>query len=262
MRKPTSLAILVAFTLAACGGNDPTASAIPESTTEAPDEFAEEPEDCSLTEEQIGDDTMDVLGSYLIDGDTLLCSPTAEAAETFAIFTDLVPAEYREGVIGFVAISQEDSDGTDGAMQDVWGPDDEPTGERYLALDVTGSSVELERTIVHEVGHTIFITAGSDDPTGYTADFNEQFAPGGSYEESPEDFVSEYASSQPDGSEDMAESWAMFVFGDTEYAGDADDDGELDVVEPGTIAAEKVAFFESYSELVDLRDSIRTSAGF
>lgn len=38
----------------------------------------------------------------------------------------------------------------------------------------------------------------------------------------------------------------MFVFGDTEFAGDADEDGDLDVVEPDTQAAQKVALFEDY----------------
>lgn len=134
------------------------------------------PETCDLTEEQIGDDTIEVLGSYLIGGDNLLCSPSETDIETFGIYTTLNPADDREGVIGFVAIDQESSEGTDGAMQDVSGPDGEPTGERYLALDVTGSSVEL------------------------------------------------------DGSEDIAESWAMFVYGDTDLAGDADDTPTADDV--------------------------------
>ena len=38
------------------------------------------------------------------------------------IYTDLIPADYRDGVIGFVAIDQEASGGTDGAMQPVSGP--------------------------------------------------------------------------------------------------------------------------------------------
>lgn len=255
--KTTALVAAAMFTLAACGGSTPS------ETTSTPDdaETSEASETCNLTEEQIGDDTMEVLGSYLIDGADLLCSPTDEAIETFAIYTDLIPTEYRDGVIGFVAIDQEASGGTDGAMQDVSGPDGEPTGERYLALDVTGSSVELERTIVHEVGHTIFINAASDELTDYAIDFEEQFTPGVSYEDAPDEFVSEYAASVDDGSEDMAESWAMFVFGDTVFAGDSDDDGELDVVEPDTLAADKVAFFGDYPELVELRDAIRSSAG-
>ncbi|WP_430868816.1 hypothetical protein [Demequina aurantiaca] len=263
-------AAIVAFSLTACTASSdspeasstatiaPSASASPEASATV------EAASCSLSTAQIGDDTMDVLGSYLIDTDgvTLLCDPTADAVDTFAIYTDLIPVGYRTGVIGFVAIDQEQSGGTDGAMQDVSGADDEPTGERYLALDTTGYSTELERTIVHEVGHTIFLTAASDVPTVYATDFNDTFTPGESYEDYPEDFVTEYAASQPDGSEDMAESWAMYVFGDTEYAGDADDDGELDVVEPGTVAAEKVAFFADYPELVNLREEILAAVGY
>lgn len=238
--------------LAACGGGDESS----EPVTSEPSE----PSECSLSTDQIDDDTMDVLGSYLIDGDTLLCDPPPESADTFAIYTDLIPADYREGVIAFVAIDQETSGGTDGAMQTVTGPDGEPTGERYVALDVTGSSTEIERTIVHEVGHTIFVDPVTSEPISYGDDFNEAFPPGDDY--SPDEFVSEYASTSPDdGTEDIAESWAMFVFGGTEYAGDADDDGELDVVCTDCVAAEKVSFFEAYPELVELAEQIRQSAG-
>ena len=139
-------------------------------------------------------------------------------------------------------------------------PDGEPTGERYLALDVTGSSTEIERTIVHEVGHTIFVDAATYEPTSYAVEFNDAFPPGDEY--TPDAYVSEYAASSPeDGAEDIAESWAMFVFSDTRYAGDADDDGELDVVCTDCVAADKVAFFADYPELVDLAEQIRQNAG-
>ncbi len=272
MKKITVIAITALTLLAGCGGSDAADDSgavepdTSEQTTEdeviADTDVAEQDESCSLTEQQIGDDTISVVGSHLIDGDELLCSPSEDTATTFAIFTTLIPAEYREGVVAFVAIDQEASDGTDGAMQDVYDEADEATGDRLLALDVTGSSEELERTIVHEVGHTIFITAASEVPTGYAEDFAAAFPPGGSYEENPEDFVTEYAASVDNGQEDMAESWAMFVYADTPFAGDADDDGELDVVEPGTLAADKVAFFEDYPELVELRAFILANSGF
>lgn len=211
-----------------------------------------------LTDEEIDDPTLAVFGSYDINGETLEDGidgpPDAETIETFETYTGLIPAEYRENVTAFVAIDQEASDGTDGALQDVIGPDDEPTGDRYLALDVTGYSEELERTIVHETGHYLFVNPDYTE-NEYAEAFNEQFPPGADYK--PEKYVTEYAASSPeDGGEDIAESWAMFVYGDTEYAGDADDDGELDVVEPGSVAAEKVAFFEDYPELVELRADI------
>lgn len=127
-------------------------------------------------------------------------------------------------------------------------------------MDTSGSSVELERTIVHETGHLIFLKPGTDDTTEYADAFNEEFPPGADY--SADAFVTEYAASSPeDGGEDIAESWAMFVFGDTEFAGDADEDGDLDVVEPDTQAAQKVVLFEDYPELVDLADQIRQNAG-
>jgi hypothetical protein len=165
--------------------------------------------------------------------------------------------EFRTGVIAFVAIDQEQSGGTDGALQDVYGDDDEPTGDRYLALDVTGSSSELERTIVHETGHWISFDPGST-PNSYMNDFNDAFAPGAAYNE--DDFVTEYAASVEDGGEDFAESWAMYVFVGTDFAGDADDDGELDTVSAGTLAADKVDFFAGYPELVELRDHILEAA--
>ncbi len=252
MKRVVLLATTSLLLLAACGGSDESSEPVTSEASEA--------SECSLTIEQIDDDTMDVLGSYLIDGDTLLCDPPPESVEAFAIYTDLIPAEYRGGVIAFVAIDQETSGGTDGAMQNVTGTDGEPTGERYLALDVTGSSTEIERTIVHEVGHTMFVDPVTSEPISYGIDFNEEFPPGDDY--SADEFVSEYASTSPeDGAEDIAESWAMFVFGGTEYAGDADEDGELDVVCSDCIAADKVSFFEAYPELVALAEQIRQNAG-
>lgn len=249
-KAPLVLLAALAMTLVSCsdGSDSSTAPGVDTTVTAA------EP---GLTAEEIDDDTMTVLGSYDIEGDELADGvdgpPPPEAVETFAVYSGLIPAEYRKGVVTFVAIDQEESDGTDGALQDVIGDDGEATGERYIALDTTGSSMELERTIVHETGHLIFVEPGGD-PTDYAEAFNEEFPPGDDY--TPDTFVTEYAASVPDGGEDIAESWAMFVFGDTEFAGDADDDGDFDVVPAGTIAAEKVAFFEDYPELVELRDAI------
>ena len=286
MKKSAAFLFAAVIALAACGSDsnsaDTTLSAGVETTLAAPDTVIETtvassdtavdttvaPTDTSfstdysddtpgLTAEQIGDDTMSIVDSYDINGvdleDGMNGPPSADTIATFALYTSLIPAQYRVGVIAFVAIDQAESGGTDGALQEVIGPDDNSTGERYLALDVTGSSTELERTIVHETGHYIFLTS-LGAPTTYTEAFNAEFPPGGLY--LPENFVSEYAASVLDGQEDIAESWAMFVLADTDYAGDADDDGNLDVVTPGTLAAEKVAFFENYPELVQLKADI------
>ena len=225
-----------------------------------PSEPGEPDEACSLTEQQIGDPSLAVLGSYLIDDDgELLCDPDEDALDTYARYTGLIPAEYRD-VIALVAIDQAASGGTDGALQNVYDEDDEPTGERFIALDVTGYSTELERTIVHETGHLIFIIPASDELSQYHIDFNDTFPPGEEYAEG--DFVTEYAASAEDGSEDMAESWAMYVFENTDYAGDADGDGVLDTVCDNCLARDKVEFFGDYPELVELRDDILTNAGF
>lgn len=266
MRKHAYTAVVLAvFALASCTSDsatdgDSSADAPIESsdvvdTQAAGDDSATDGDDApGLTAEEIDDDTLEVLGSYDIDGDELEDGvdgpPPAEAVEIFELYTSLIPADYRDGVVAFVAIDQVGSDGTDGALQDVTDADGEPTGERYIALDTSGSSDEIERTIVHESGHYFFVTPGSDS-NPYQDDFNALFPPGADYD--AESFVTEYAASVPDGAEDIAESWAMFVYGGTEFAGDADDDGELDEVIEGTLAAEKVAFFEDYPELVALR---------
>ena len=134
-----------------------------------------------LTTEQIGDDTMSVVDSYDINGvdleDGIDGPPSTDTLATFALYTSLIPAEYRMGVIAFVAIDQAASGGTDGALQEVTGPDGNSTGERYIALDVTGSSSELERTIVHETGHYIFLTS-LGVPTSYADAFNAEVPPG------------------------------------------------------------------------------------
>ena len=54
----------------------------------------------------------------------------------------------------------------------------------------------------------------------------------------------------------------MYVFEDTDFAGDADDDGELDTVCEDCLARDKVEFFEGYAELVTLRADILNNAGF
>ncbi len=61
------------------------------------------------------------------------------------------------------------------------------------------------------------------------------------YDAYPEQFVSDYASTNPD--EDMAESWTFFVFNEKPEA--------------DSIANEKILFFYQYPELIDLRDQIR-----
>lgn len=61
------------------------------------------------------------------------------------------------------------------------------------------------------------------------------------YEAYPDQFVNDYAATNPD--EDMAESWTFFIL--------------KDKPEPDTIAHQKILFFYQYPELTDLRDQIR-----
>jgi|GEM_PF-2809735 len=275
-RLSTLLALLALLALTGCPTDDPvddddTVSDDDDATGDDDDATGDDDDatgddddatgdDCGLTAQQIGDPSLEVLSSYLLDANgELACAADQDAQDTFDRYTGLIPELYRD-IVAFVAIDQEASGGTDGALQDLYDENDEATGDRFIALDVTGYSTELERTIVHETGHLIFIIPASDDQSQYTIDFNAAFPPGAAYES--EDFVSEYAASVPDGSEDMAESWAMYVFAGTDYAGDSDGDGDLDTVCDPCLARDKMEFFDGYPELLQLRTDILANAGF
>ena len=111
---------------------------------------------------ELADDSITVLGKYVIDGDSLEGDVPAEHAAVWERFAQLIPADLRPEVTLFVAIDAEKSGGTDGAMQ-VNGlrPD-----ERYIALDVTGSVAPktLDRTMLHEYAHLLTLRAGQVDP--------------------------------------------------------------------------------------------------
>lgn len=65
------------------------------------------------------------------------------------------------------------------------------------------------------------------------------------YEENREQFVTEYASENPE--EDIAESWAFFVLSEKPAA--------------NNVGAQKVLFFYQFDELVDMREHIRSNMG-
>lgn len=66
-----------------------------------------------------------------------------------------------------MSISQEDSDGTDGAMQHPVDDDEAQIYEEYyVALDTTGSSsgADLDRTMVHEFAYLLTLRTGQITP--------------------------------------------------------------------------------------------------
>ena len=238
--------------LAACGSSDGGESGAASSSSgdDVP----------GLSLEQIGDDDMAVLGSYDIDGseieDGVDGPPSAEAQAVFDRYVAVIPEEMRDGVVSFLFIDIEQSDGIDGALQAVIGNDGEPNGQRYIALGRDDPS-SLTRTMVHESGHALF-TDAAGEINALAEEFNAAFPPGDEYD--PELFVTEYAASSPeDGGEDIAESFSMYVLGETDFAGDDDGDGAPDRIDPDTVAGEKVAFFESYDVLVEYRQAILAS---
>ena len=194
----------------------------------------------------------------------------------------MIPADLRPEVTHFVSISQEDSDGTDGAMQNPVTQDESPIYEQYyIALDTTGSSSgdELDRTMVHEFAHLLTLRPGqltpltpeeeqSDEPVecpvyavpecptedSYLNDYFSQFEYADDAEFDPEVYPTEYAATIP--TEDVAEVFAEWILSDTD-ARSVSDDGEVRDVVPGSVLDEKFDFFDGYPELVEMRDDIR-----
>lgn len=253
-----SVATLFALTLSGCA---------------APASEAEETAATEIDFAAIDDDTLFVLASYPIVNGELVGDAPQEQAAVWERFTELFDPELHPDVTMFVAIDAEQSGGTDGAMQrNSLYPD-----ETYLALDTSGSVPPdvLDRTMIHEFAHLITLRdeqIPKDDSTvescpvyteidgcpaedSYLYSYFAEFWPGFTIDmfdaESEEDkelrysadeFVTDYAATIP--TEDAAEVFAEWVLADEVPAGDS-------------IVEQKLRFFDSYPELVELRDSIR-----
>lgn len=230
----------------------------------------------------LGDDSMKVLGIYPISDDDTISGAEEDEEAVFERFAELIPAEHRPEVTTFVAISQEDSSGVDGAMQNPVDADGEPIlDEYYIALDTTGSSTgaELDRTIIHEFAHLLTLreeqltplTAEereSDDPIecpvypvpecpaegSYLDDYFTTFEYADDAPYDPDVYPTEYAATIP--TEDVAEVFAEWVISDDD-ARTVTDDGETRDVVPGSVLDQKFDFFENYPDLVEVRNDIR-----
>lgn len=213
----------------------------------------------------LGDDTIEVLGVFTIsDGDTIDGADDDQQL-VFDRFAEVIPAEYRPEVTHFVSISQEDSDGTDGAMQHpVDENEDQIYDDYYIALDTTGSAAgaTLDRTMVHEFAHLLTLRNGQITPLSPEAEQSDEPVECVVYAtpECPTDdsYLSAYFSEfeYADDAEYDPEVFAEWVLNDGDVRTVTDEDVRRDVV-AGSVLDEKFDFFESYPELVEVRDAIR-----
>lgn len=274
----------------------PTTTADPSGDAATDSEFTVKSPPRELTTGEVDDDSIYIIEEYKIDGDKIVPNgDTPIPALTQKIwkrFAALFPAAGRPEVDLLVAIDQERSDGTDGALQFSASDDD----KRYLALDVTGSADfdELTRTMIHEYSHLLqfrpsALTSGTygefcdvydggeecPKPGSYLRLWGEAFYPGvtdgDDYPEeesdkdarySPDKYVTDnYAATNP--AEDMAETFAewmlldaptgpSFVNDDPHYKWPVTGDKVID---------QKLRFFDQFPELVALRANIRSQLG-
>ncbi len=231
----------------------------------------------------VDNDSLKVLGVYpILDDDTISADADPGHLAVFERFSEVIPADLRPEVTHFVAIDQERSDGTDGAMDLPADEDGMPIeGQYYIALDTTGSSdgATLERTMVHEFGHLVTLRPGqavqptaeeweagdvaacpiladAECPTedSYLAAYYAAFPGRPDAEFDPDVYATEYAATHP--LEDVAEVFAEWVLNDTEPPV-VNDGAEWREVEPGSVLDIKLDFFERYPELVAARVAIR-----
>ncbi len=222
---------------------------------------------------------------WLANGDTPIPAGTQKAWDRFA---GLFPAAGRPEIVLFVGIDQDESNGTDGALQ-VSALDDD---KRYLALDVSGAVEfkELTRTMIHEYSHLLqfrpsALTPGTEDefcdvydggeacpkPGSYLRLWSEAFYPevtdGDDYPEEEADVedrysadehvTDDYAATNP--AEDMAETFAEWVLLNAPTGPKfVNEDPHYDAPVTGDrVVDEKLRFFDQFPELVALRTNIR-----
>lgn len=154
-------------------------------------------------------------------------------------------------VLGVFTISDGDTiDGADDAMQHpVDENEDQIYDDYYIALDTTGSAAgaTLDRTMVHEFAHLLTLRNGQITPLSPEAEQSDEPVECAVY-------ATEYAATIP--TEDVAEVFAEWVLNDGDVRTVTDEDVRRDVV-AGSVLDEKFDFFESYPELVEVRDAIR-----
>ncbi|GAB2761128.1 hypothetical protein GCM10027020_11840 [Nocardioides salsibiostraticola] len=290
MKSPALAAAFAAtLLLTACGSDDPTAAAEDSSAASGSETPVAEVPETPRPEQEIDldDDSLAVLDVYqILEGDTLRSDADPEHLAVFERFAEVIPPELRPEVTHFVAIDQEASDGTDGAMQHPADDDGIPVFEQtYIALDTTGPSAgaTLDRTMVHEFGHLLTLRAGQITPLtdeefesdaviecevyaspecpiegSYLYDYFTQFEYDDDSEYFDDEYPTEYAATIP--TEDVAEVFAEWVLDDGAPFTVTDGDVERDV-EPGTVLEEKLEFFDAYPEVVEVREKMRAGLG-
>ncbi|MEM9464542.1 MAG: hypothetical protein AAGA90_04185 [Actinomycetota bacterium] len=215
---------------------------------------------------------------FTVDGDRI--TPTtgdadavAEGEAIWRRFVELIPAEQRQMLIGFEVIAERGGGGY------VYPDDNDPT-KWHMGIS-PGLGADEDWVLIHEFAHLLTLQAEEvppsfDDgscPTYHTGEgcslksstmneFVERFWPRAQideifsaqenedwdaldrfYEEHRDDFVTDYATTNP--AEDLAETFTVFVLNDRP-TGD-------------TIADQKIEFLWNDADMVELRERIRTA---
>ena len=292
--RRTGLAVSLSALLlgASCGRTVDEAATDRTTTTESEEGFVATSPPRELTTGEVDDDTISIVEEYRIDGDQLVANGDtpipAGTQKAWDRFAGLFPAAGRPEIVLFVGIDQDESNGTDGALQ-VSALDDD---KRYLALDVSGAVEfkELTRTMIHEYSHLLqfrpsALTPGTEDefcdvydggeacpkPGSYLRLWSEAFYPevtdGDDYPEEEADVedrysadehvTDDYAATNP--AEDMAETFAEWVLLNAPTGPKfVNDDPHYDAPVTGDrVVDEKLRFFDQFPELVALRTNIR-----
>ncbi len=292
--RRTGLAVSLSALLlgASCGRTVDEAATDRTTTTESEEGFVATSPPRELTTGEVDDDTISIVEEYRIDGDQLVANGDtpipAGTQKAWDRFAGLFPAAGRPEIVLFVGIDQDESNGTDGALQ-VSALDDD---KRYLALDVSGAVEfkELTRTMIHEYSHLLqfrpsALTPGTEDefcdvydggeacpkPGSYLRLWSEAFYPevtdGDDYPEEEADVedrysadehvTDDYAATNP--AEDMAETFAEWVLLNAPTGPKfVNEDPHYDAPVTGDrVVDEKLRFFDQFPELVALRTNIR-----
>ena len=258
------------------------------------DEFGEElPEETEVAIYPVEDGRLGEPALPPVDGEHRAAQDDRDTHEdVWELLAALTPEPWESLISSFVILT----DGPDGMLAAVE-PDWEDPSRWTVAVDVADAddTDELRHTLIHELAHIVTLnedqidhdaapavtedesyeTAGERCRSGvavpegcarvgsWFAEFHDRFwadiddelaeveaieddedyyeALDRFYERYQDRFVSDYAATNP--GEDIAESFTAWVL-DTD-------------VEDGSMAAEKLEFFEAYPELVELRDHIR-----
>ena len=204
------------------------------------------------------------LAEYTIQNGTIQGNVDPDHLDQWVRFRELIPKKYYPEIVRFLPIDSVAADGIDGSVA----PVDDGRTQWSLMLDTTGEVPlkELDRTMVHEFAHlltlrlaqvpnqgsychsTLSISEGCPIEGSYLDAFTDAFHP--NFREGEEEldysadkFVTDYAATNV--VEDVAESFAEWVVHPERWQNG------------NNVAAQKVAFFNAYPELVTLKAEIR-----